>query len=108
MTGGVYLNRAMKAIEQTGDNHGASLQAIKKYLQENYEDKYDFKNDLAQKNHLKKILDKAIDDNVLYHPGHKATGKYKISPQSSPSKKRNPGNKKSSKRAPAKSPRKEN
>ena len=101
MTGGVYLSRAMEAIEQTGDDHGASLQAIKKYLEVNYENEYDFKSGVAQKMYLKKALDKAIEDNVLYHPGHKAAGKYKISPQSSPSKKK-ASKKKSPKKTPTK------
>ena len=99
MTGGSYIDKAMEAIKETGDNNGASLQAIKKYLEINYEN--DFKNDTAQNTHLKKALHKAIESNVLYHPGRKTGGKFKISPQSTPSKKKI-SKKKTSKRSPAK------
>ena len=100
MTGATYLKKSKEAIQEMGDRNGASLSAIKKYFEENFENEYDFKNNASQRNHLKKTLSEAIEENVLYHPNNSA-GKYKISPQSTPSKKKN-SKKRTSKKSPAK------
>ena len=99
-----YLERTLEAIEQHEDDEhyvhgGVSREKIKQYLENTYQDEYDFHNNEKQLNHLNKILTQAVESGVLCHP-HNHTNSFKISPQSTPTKAKKSSKKSQAKKSP--------